>query len=100
MSLDASIVESVHDLVNESISGAIDSVNSKPDEKMSHKNKKIAGAVLTQLKDVLVKAINSSLELFLQSLPNNLTTNRLHRGKCTKKCIVVKIRGRQTGAVY
>ena len=72
LSLDASIVESVHDLVNESVSGAIDSVNSKPDEQMSQKNKKIVGAVLTQLKDVLVKAINSSLELFFAELAEQL----------------------------
>ena len=67
LNLDESIIGAVNDInVNDSIDNALTSVSQN--EQIGIKNKKIAEAVLKQLKPVLVDAINKSLDQFFTDL--------------------------------
>ena len=70
VSLDESIVSSANEY-SDLIDGAVENIDSG---EKSVKNKKVAEAVLKQMKAELIKAVNKALELFFQDIAQQINS--------------------------
>ena len=61
VALDKSIISSANDFLSDSIDGAVENIATS---KLSAKNKKVAEAVLKEMKASLINAVNKALELW------------------------------------